>query len=105
MLIYVAHEYLDDKHNIIKAKENTDQLQEKDLENLYICPLIAFPILRNKSISVEDKTALKLDLVCGSYKMIVASNFKSGELNAEIDLAKKLKNADGEPMEVVYLEH
>ena len=61
MLIYVAHEYLEDMQNIVKAKQITEQLQENDLENLYICPLVAFPILRNKSISLEDKTALKLD--------------------------------------------
>ena len=105
MLIYVAHEYLDDMQNIVKAKEVTEQLQEKDLENLYICPLVAFPILRNKSICLEDKTALKLDLVCGSHKMIVASNYGSKELKAEIELAKKLMNADGKPMEGVYLEY
>ena len=105
MLIYVAHEYLGSTQNIIKAKEITEQLQENDLENLYICPLVAFPILRNINICLEDKIALKLDLVCGSHKMIVASNYGSKELKAEIDLAKKLKNTDGEPMEVVYLEH
>lgn len=105
MLIYVAHEYLDDMQNIIKAKEITEQLQEKDLENLYICPLVAFPILRNINICLEDKIALKLDLVCGSHKMIVASNYGSKELKAEIDLAKKLKNTYSEPMEVEYLEY
>lgn len=104
MRIYVAHAYGGKQENIERAKKITHDLQVKDLENCYICPLTAFSHLVYNEIGYEEEIALCLDLLQICDKLIVASEVSKG-VQIEIDLAKKLKNADGEPMEVVYLEH
>ena len=103
-LYYVAHRFGGDPANIERAKKITHDLQVNDLENCYICPLTAFSHLGYNEIGYEEETALCLDLLSVSDMLIVASEVSEG-VQIEIDLAKKLKNADGEPMEVVYLEH
>ena len=104
MRIYVAHCYGGKQENIEKAKQITHDLQVKEPENCYICPLIAFSHLGYNEIGYEEEIALCLDLLSVSDMLIVASEVSEG-VQIEIDLAKKLLNADGEPMEVVYLEH
>lgn len=104
MRVYVAHAYGGNPENIEKAKKITHDLQVKDPENCYICPLIAFLHLGYNEIGYEEEIALCLDLLQICDRLIVASEISKG-VQIEIDLAKKLKNADGEPMEVVYLEH
>ena len=103
-IYYVAHRYGGDIKNLEQAKKITHDLQVKDPENCYICPLIAFSHLGYNEIGYEEEIALCLDLLSVSDVLIVASEVSEG-VQIEIDLAKKLKNADGEPMEVVYLEH
>ena len=51
----------------------------------------------------EEEIALCLDLLQISDKLIVASDLSEG-IEREISLAEKLKNSNGEPMEVEYLE-
>ena len=104
MRIYVAHIFQGKQENIEKAKQITHDLQVKDPENCYICPLIAFSHLGYNEIGYEEEIALCLDLLSVSDMLIVASEVSEG-VQIEIDLARKLKNSDGEPMEVVYLEH
>lgn len=104
MMIYVAHPYGGKQENIEKAKKILHDLQLKDLKNCYICPLTAFSHLGYNEIRREDEIALCLDLLQICDKLIVVGEI-SEETQIEIDLAMKLKNADGEPMEVVYLEH
>ena len=104
MRIYVAHAYGNNPENAEKAKRITHDLQVKDPENCYICPLIAFSHLGYNEIGYEEEIDLCLDLLQICDKIIVASEISEG-VKREIDLAKKLKNADGEPLEVVYLEH
>lgn len=104
MMIYVAHAYGGKQENIERAKKITHDLQVKDLENCYICPITAFSHLGYNEIGREDKNALCLDLLQICDKLIVVGEI-SEEIQIEINLAKRLKNSDGEPMEVVYLEH
>lgn len=104
MRVYVAHAYGGDPENIEKARKITHDLQINDLENCYICPLMAFSHLRYNEIGYEEEIALCLDILQICDKIIVASEISTG-VKLEIDLAKKLLNADGEPMEVEYLEH
>lgn len=104
MRVYVAHAYGGKPENIERAKKITHDLQVKDLENCYICPLTAFSHLGYNEIGYDNEIALCLDLLQICDRLIVASEVSKG-VQIEIDLAKKLKNADGEPMEVVYLEH
>lgn len=102
--IYVAHAYGGKQENVERAKKITHDLQVKDLENCYICPLTAFSYLGYNEIGYEEEIALCFDLLQICDKIIVASEISKG-VKLEIDIAKKLKNADGEPMEVVYLEN
>ena len=104
MRVYVAHAYGGKPENIERAKKITHDLQVKDLENCYICPLTAFSHLGYSEIGYDNEIALCLDLLQICDRLIVASEVSKG-VQIEIDLAKKLKNADGEPMEVVYLEY
>lgn len=104
MVVYVSHKFGGDPENLEKAKKITHDLQVNDLENCYICPLTAFSHLGYNEIGYEEEIALCLDLLQICDKLIVASEVSKG-VQIEIDLAKKLKNADGEPMEVEYLEH
>lgn len=104
MRVYVAHAYGGDPENIEKAKKITHDLQVNDLENCYICPLTAFSHLEYKEIGYEEEMALCFDLLQICDKLIVASELSMG-VRMEIDLAKKLLNGDGEPMEVEYLEY
>lgn len=104
MMIYVAHPYGGKQENIKKAKKILRDLQLKDLENCYICPLTAFSHLGYNEIRREDENALCLDLLQICDRLIVVGEI-SEETQIEINLAMKLKNADGEPMEVVYLEY
>ena len=104
MRVYVAHAYGGDPENIEKAKKITHDLQVNDLENCYICPLTAFSHLGYKEIGYEEEMALCFDLLQICDKLIVASELSTG-VRMEIDLAKRLLNGDGEPMEVEYLEY
>ena len=101
--IYVAHAYGNNPENVERAKKITHDLQVKDPSNCYICPLTAFSHLGYKEIGYDEEMALCLDLLSVSDMLIVASEVSHG-VQIEIDLARKLLNADGEPMEVVYLD-
>lgn len=104
MIYYVAHAFGGKQENIERARKITHDLQINDPENCYICPLTAFSHLKYKEIGYEEEMALCFDLLQICDKLIVASEVSKG-VQIEIDLAKKLKNSDGEPMEVEYLEY
>ena len=103
MLIYIAHKFGNNPENFERAKKITHDLQVKDPENCYICPLLAFSHLGYNEIGHEEKITLCLDLMAVSDKLIVASDLSEG-VEREISLAEKLMNSNGEPMEVEYLE-
>jgi hypothetical protein len=96
-LCYVAHAYSGDKKNIERAKKITKELQKRDLENCYICPLMAFSHLEYGEIGYDDEIELCLDLLTCADKLIVASEISKG-VRIEIDFAKLVK------MEVLRLE-
>jgi hypothetical protein len=102
MLVYVAHRYGGDPANIERAKKITHDLQVTDLDNCYICPLLAFSHLKYGEIQYENEIALCFDILEMCDKLIVASEVSQG-VKLEIELAEGLKNSNGEPMEVVYL--
>ena len=83
--------------NIERAKQITHDLQVKDLENSYICPLLLFSHLRYGEIGYEAEMDLCLDILSSCDKLIVASDISKG-VAREIDFA----NLVG--MEVEYLE-
>jgi hypothetical protein len=89
MVYYVAHSFGGDNANIERAKKITHDLQIKDLENCYICPLLAFSNLKYGEISYEKEMDICLDLLMICDVLIVASTITKG-VKMEIDLAKRL---------------
>ena len=96
-MIYVSHCYGGKAENLKRASEITHDLQIKDTDNCYICPLLAFSHLGYNEIGYDEEIALCLDLMTVCDKLIVASELSEG-VNREIDLAEKCK------MEIEYLE-
>lgn len=97
MIYYVSHRYGGDIANYEHAKQITHDLQANDLENAYICPLLAFSHMGYKEIGYDEEMALCLDLLSVSDVLIVASEISEG-VQKEIDFAHLVG------MEVVYLE-
>ena len=97
MMYYVAHANGGNPENIERAKKITHDLQVNDLENCYICPLLAFSHLGYNEVGHEEEMALCEDLLVLCDKLIVASDLSDG-VEREIDLAEKCD------MEIEYLE-
>lgn len=72
-------------------------MQVADLENTYICPLLALSHLQYGEIGYENELEACIDLLSVADKLIVASDISKG-VAREIDFA----NLVG--MEVEYLE-
>lgn len=97
MMYYISHKFVGKPENLERAKRITHDLQIKDTENCYICPLLAFSHLGYNEIGYEEEMALCEDLLIVCDKLIVASDVSEG-VKREIDLAEKCK------MEIEYLE-
>ena len=97
ILVYIAHRYGGDMNNLERAKKITHDLQANDLENCYICPLLAFSHLAYGEIGYEEEMQLCEDLLILCDKLIVASDLSEG-VEREITLAEKCN------MEIEYLE-
>lgn len=97
MMYYVAHEYGGKEENLEHAKAITNRLQKRDLENCYICPLLAFSHLAYKEIGYEAEMDLCIDLLSVCDVLIVASSVSTG-VAREIEFAKLVG------MEVHYLD-
>ncbi len=96
MIVYVSHKFGGNPDNMERAKQITHDLQVKDPENCYICPLIAFSHLQYGEMGYGDEMELCIDLLSVSDKLIVASEISEG-VQRELDFA----NLVG--MEVEYL--
>lgn len=96
-IYYVAHRYGGDINNIERAKKITHDLQVADLENTYICPLLALSHLEYNEVGYDDEMNLCIDLLGECDRLIVASEISKG-VQLEIDFAKLVK------MEVLRLE-
>lgn len=97
MMYYVSHKFGAKRENLERAKKITHDLQVNDLENTYICPLLAFSHLQYGEIGYDAEIEACIDLLSVCDKMIVASDLSKGVCR-EIDFA----NLVG--MEVEYLE-
>ena len=86
-LYYVAHRFGGDTANIERAKKITHDLQVTDLDNCYICPLLAFSHLDYGKIGCEQEMEICLDLLSVCDYLIVASDVSDG-VQKEIDFAR-----------------
>lgn len=96
-IYYVSHCFGGDINNLERAKKITHDLQIADLENTYICPLLAFSHLQYGEIGYDSEMDLCLDLLSIADKLIVASDISKG-VAKEIDFANLVN------MEVEYIE-
>ena len=85
--IYVSHKFGGDPANIERAKKITHDLQVADLDNCYICPLLAFSHLNYGEIGYEQEMEICLDLLSVCDVLIVASDISDG-VQKEIDFAR-----------------
>ena len=85
--IYVSHKFGGDPANIERAKKITHDLQVTDLDNCYICPLLAFSHLDYGEIGYEQEMEICLDLLSVCDVLIVASDVSDG-VQKEIDFAR-----------------
>ena len=86
-LYYVAHRFGGDTANIERAKKITHDLQVADLDNCYICPLLAFSHLDYGEIGYDEELELCLDILSVADVLVVASDISDG-VQKEIDFAK-----------------
>ena len=99
MIVYVAHRFGGDINNLERAKKITHDLQVSDLENTYICPLVAFSHLQYGEIGYNNEMENCLDLLSVADKLIVASDFSTSKgVQKELDFASLVG------MEVQFLE-
>ena len=98
-IYYVAHKYQAKPENLERAKKITHDLQVADLENTYICPLVAFSHLEYGEIGYDNEMENCLDLLSVCDKLIVASDFLTSK-----GVQKELGFANLVGMEVQYLE-
>lgn len=96
MVIYVAHKYGGNPENYERAKRITHDLQIKDTQNAYICPLLAFSALDYNEIGYDEEIELCDDLLTVCDVLLVASELSPCVIH-EIELANKIH------MEVRYL--
>lgn len=97
MVYYVSHCYQGKPENLEKAKKITHDLQVKDPENCYICPLLTFSHLQYNELGYEQEMALCIDLLSICDTLIVTSDISEG-VKREIAFAELVG------MGVVYLE-
>ena len=97
MLIFVSHCYGGNVENIEKAKKITHDLQINDIDNTYICPLLALSHIEYGEIGYNEELEICLDLLSVCDKMIVASDLSKGVCK-EIDFCNLIG------MEVEFLE-
>ena len=97
MIIYVSHAFGGNPENLERAKKITHDLQVADLENTYICPLLALSHLEYNEVGYDDEINLCIDLLSECDQLIVASEISKG-VQLEIDFAKLVN------MEVLRLE-
>ena len=83
-IIYVAHKFQAKQENIERARKITHDLQVADLENTYICPLLALSHLAYNEVGYDDEMNLCIDLLSIADKLIVASDL-SKSVCREID--------------------
>lgn len=95
-IFYVSHKFGGNYQNLERAKKITHDLQVKDLDNTYICPILALSHLDYGELGFEEEMNLCIDILTGADKLIVASDLSKG-VAREIDFA----NLVG--MEVEYL--
>lgn len=96
-LYYVAHRFCGDHANVERAKKITHDLQVSDLDNCYICPLLAFSHLDYGKVGHDQEMEICLDLLSVCDCLIVASDVSQG-VQEEIDFARMVG------MEVIDLE-
>lgn len=96
-IFYVSHKFGGKPENLERATKITHDLQVADLDNTYICPLLALSHLKYNEVGYDDEMNLCIDLLSIADKMIVASDLSKG-------VCREIEFANLVGMEVEYLE-
>lgn len=96
-LFYVAHKFGGDPANFEKAKKITHDLQVKDTENTYICPLMALSHMEYGELDFDTELEICKDMLMVCDKLIVASEVSKG-VQIEVSFATLIG------MEIEWLE-
>lgn len=99
MIYYVSHKFGGKPENLERAKKITHDLQVKDPENCYICPLLTFSHLQYNELRYEQEMDLCLDLLSICDTLIVAS-----DISESVGVKREIEFAELVGMGVVYLE-
>lgn len=86
ILFYVAHKYQGNPKNIVRAKKITHDLQVSDIENAYLCPLLALSHLKYGELGFDEELDICIDMLQMCDCLIVASEISPG-VQREIDFA------------------
>jgi hypothetical protein len=97
MMVYVSHKFGGKLENLERAKQITRNLQIKDLENTYLCPLLTLSHLKYGEIGIDAEMEMCYDLLSACDVLIVASKITLG-VQLEINFARMVG------MEVLYLD-
>lgn len=95
-IIYVAHAYDGDKYKYQRAKRITHELQEHDVADCFLCPVLMFSHIGG-NLADENTMELRLDVLSVCDRLIVASTMDAA-VQTEVDFA----NLVG--MEVEWIE-
>ena len=87
MILYISHKYGGDHVNLERAKKIMHDLQVNDLDNCYICPLLAFSHLKYGEIGYDEELELCLDILSVSDVLLVTSDISDG-VQKEIDFSR-----------------
>ena len=85
-IYYVAHKYGANPENFERAKKITHDLQISDMENTYICPLLALSHLKYNEVGYGEEIENCIDILSLCDKLIVASKISKG-VQKEIEYA------------------
>ena len=85
--IYISHIFQGKAENLERARKITHDLQVNDLENCYICPLLAFSHLVYNEMGYDEEMELCIDLLSVSDVLIITSDISEG-VQKEIDFAR-----------------
>lgn len=97
MIYYVAHKYQGSQRTYGLVRQIVHDMQVKDLQNTYICPLMTLSHLKYGEIGFDEEMELCIDILSVCDVLLVVGEITKG-VQREIDFAELVG------MEVRYLE-
>lgn len=87
-MTYVCHCYGGSDENVERARQITHELQMADLDELYICPVLALSHIEYGELGYDEEIELCFELLEKCNRIIVASEISEG-VRREIEYARR----------------